>query len=149
MFRSSLKKIITAGIVFGAASVNASAQSTCGAAVAQLQQYVASVNHFANKEYYQDIPGRCGGNPMCMQSWLQQLNGWYMSQSAMVNGWYGQILANCSSKRQGRPIGGNGGGNDAPPELDEDDVADIDVDDEDKTVRIRIPDTAMGYRQRR
>jgi len=86
---------------------------------------------------------------MCMQSWLQQLNGWYMNQSAMVNGWYGQIMANCSSTRQRKPIGGNGGGNDAPPELDEDDVADIDVDDEDKTVRIRIPDTAMGYRQRR
>lgn len=127
---------------------SANAQNTCGQAVAQLQQYVAGVNQFAYVEYYQNIPARCGGNPMCMQMWLQQLNGWYVNQAGMVNGWYAQIQANCSSSSSGRTrIGGRRGGQEAAPELDEDDVASLDVDDEDKTVRIRIPSNPSGYRR--
>jgi hypothetical protein len=123
---------------------------TCGSAVSRLQEYVAGVNSFANTEYYQAIPARCGGNQQCMYWWLQQLNGWYMQQSNMVNGWYQQIQTGCSSdsstrsrpkritKKQSR---------DAAPELDEDDVASLDVDDEDKTVRIRIPSNPSGYKR--
>ncbi|MDB5873779.1 MAG: hypothetical protein JWQ07_3221 [Ramlibacter sp.] len=121
---------------------------TCGTAVSRLQQYVAGVNQFANGEYYQAIPARCGGNQQCMYWWLQQLNGWYMQQSNAVNGWYQQIQAGCSNDSSGKkpkritkkqP-------RDAAPELDEEDVASLEVDDEDKTVRIRIPSNPSGYR---
>lgn len=126
------------------------AEVTCGQAVAQLQQYVANVNQFANTEYYQGIPMRCGGNQMCMQMWLQQLNGWYVNQSSMVNNWYGQIVSNCASTESApasKKISERKAGRNAPPELSEDDVASLDVDDEDKTVRIRIPSNPMGYRR--
>lgn len=131
-------------------STNAKAQATCGDAVARLQHYIGGVNTFAHTEYHQGIPLRCGGNPVCMQAGLQQLNAWYFSQSTMVNNWYSQIVANCSTStaspdrltvpsRQVR--------RDAPPELDEDEISSIDVDDEDKTVRIRIPSNPMGYQR--
>jgi hypothetical protein len=126
---------------------SAYAQQTCGEAVSQLQSYVASVNQFANGEYFQGIPMRCGGNPNCQQWWLQQLNGWYLNQSGMVNQWYMQIQANCSSQPTKRKISKID--NDGAPGLDEDDVASIDVDDEDRTVRIKIPTDAVGYRKRR
>ena len=121
--------------------------TTCGNAVSRLQHYVAGVNSFANMEYYQNIPMRCGGNWGCQQMWLQQLNGWYMQQSNLVNGWYSQILTGCNAQggsgNQG--VGGRTGGN-KPPIIEESDVETIDIDEEDKTVRIRIPSTPSGYR---
>lgn len=141
--------VLACSILSMAVTPAASQSQTCGTAVAQLQQYVAQVNSLASSEYYQGIPIRCGGNQQCMYMWLQQLNGWYMNQSNLVNGWYQQISSACTSgasrpsssrvsRRQTR---------DAAPELDEDEVASLDVDDEDKTVRIRIPSNPSGYRR--
>lgn len=135
-------------LMFGA---NARAQSTCAEAVSQLQQYVAGVNQFANNEFYQGIPMKCGGNGACMQWWLQQLNAWHMGQMNMVNGWYQQIVGSCSAGSPDRTVAREKvktrkTTTASPPEVDEEQIASIDVDDEDKTVRIRIPDTPMGYR---
>ena len=129
---------------------SANAQSmTCGVAVNQLQGYVVQVNSFANAEYYQGIPMRCGANPQCMQWWLVQLNAWYAQQTTLVNGWYQQIVQEC---------GGNDGGSNeridveeadesGPGEMDDDAIEDLEVDDEDKTVRIRIPSTPKGFQR--
>ncbi len=121
---------------------------TCGTAVEQPQQYVAGVNQMANQEYFNGIPYKCGWNQQCRYLLLQQLNGWYLQQSNMVNGWYQQIVANCSSNPESAPrrVKRKQPQNSAP-ELDEDDVASIDVDKEDKTVRIRIPSTPSGFQQ--
>jgi len=124
--------------------------TTCGEAVAQLQGYVQSVNTFANNEYYFGIPRRCGGNPGCMQWWLVQLNAWYAQQSNLVNGWYGQIVTQCMAPTR-RPAKKNvpmtKSSEDEVGGLDEDTVGDLKVDDEDKTVRIKIPKTASGFRK--
>jgi hypothetical protein len=132
---------------FAASSISvAHAQTTCGQAITQLQGYIASVNQFANNEYFQGIPMRCGHNPGCQQWWLQQLNGWYMNQSGMVNNWYMQIQARCSSE-QGKEVGQTSDG--GAPSLDEEEVANLEVDDEDRTVRIKIPSDAVGYKGKR
>jgi hypothetical protein len=125
--------------------------TTCGTAVSQLQSYVAQVNQFANAEYYRGIPLRCGGNPLCMQTWLGYLNQWYAQQSASVNGWYATLVRQCTAptrapRKKSVPLQRSSetqvGG------LDEDAVEDLEVDDEDKTVRIRIPETPNGFRSR-
>jgi hypothetical protein len=121
--------------------------NTCGAAVSQLQQYVAQVNAFANGEYYQGIPMRCGGNPNCMGWWLQQLNAWYMQQSGMVNTWYAQLSRQCTRNRPSGGVRVNRTTRDDPGGLDEDAVEELEVDDEDKSVAIRIPSTPRGYRR--
>lgn len=124
--------------------------TTCGLAVAQLQSYVGQVNAFASAEFQQGIPYRCQGNPSCMNWWLVQLNGWYTEQARMVNGWYSQLNRECTDRRPGsrdrrvrvrRPTA------DDPGELDEEVVDDMEVDDEDRTVRIRIPDSPRGFRR--
>lgn len=121
------------------------AQNTCGTAVWQLQNYVAQVNAAANAEYYQGIPFRCGGNPICMQSLLGQLNAWYMQQSMQVNSWYGQITMQCTGGGT-QNIPSRRPSEEAPGELDEGAIEDLEIDDEDKSVRIRIPSTPRGYR---
>ncbi len=135
-------------------SAIAQGSMTCGVAVSQLQTYVAQVNAFANNEYLYGIPGRCGLNGYCRQGWLQQLNAWYVQQAALVNGWYGQIVAECSAKGSsgsragsGRRVRSKAATDDDPGELDEEAVKSIDVDDEDKTVRIKIPSTPAGYKR--
>ena len=71
-----LSKMIVVSLLLSLSNGSAIAQAnTCGNAVAQLQNYVVQVNSFANQEYYQGIPMRCGGNPNCAQWWLGQLNG--------------------------------------------------------------------------
>lgn len=138
--------VIVLAIGFTTMAANAQT-STCGSAVSQLQNYVAQVNAFASSEYNQGIPMRCGGNPNCMQWWLGQLNGWYMQQTNLVNGWYGQLTQQCTHQ-SGAPgrIRNRRPSNDDPGEIDESSIEDIRVDDEDKTVRIRIPSSPKGFR---
>src|SRR6266849_1897644 len=112
--------------------------NTCGAAVAQLQNYATQVNAFA-AQYYQRIPMNCGGNPNCMQWSLGQLNSWYMQQTASVNGWYGQLIQQCTQQRTSGRIPSKQQTIDEPGELDTSAIEDLRDDDEDKTVRIRIP----------
>jgi hypothetical protein len=71
-----------------------------------------------------------------------------MQQSSLVNAWYGQLVQACSSdpgggraRIPGRPPAGDG-----PGQIDEDTIEDIEVDREDKTVRIRIPSNPKGFR---
>jgi len=127
----------------------AAQQMTCGDAAMRLQQYVVQVNNFANSEYYQGIPYRCQGNPNCAGWWLNQLNAWYMQQAAMVNQWYSQISATCSAQADPPvedPVRVSRSSTQEPGELE---VEDIEVDEEDKTVRIRIPANPQGYVRQR
>lgn len=119
---------------------------SCGLAVSQLQQYVAQVNSFANGEFYQGIPMRCGPDPMCAQWWLGQLNAWYMQQTSLVNGWYSRISQQCSQQPAPSRVPSRRQTDSQPGELDEGAIEDLEVDDEDRTVRIRIPSTPSGYR---
>lgn len=144
MYLLKLRCTIAAALVL--ASSTSSAQSlTCGVAVQQLQHFVAQVNAFANSEYYQGIPLRCGPNPQCVQWWLGQLNSWYAQQTNLVNGWYQQIGRECSSGPQPAPIEADEADDSGPGELDDEAIEDLEVDDEDKTVRIRIPSTPRGF----
>lgn len=120
--------------------------NTCGAAVMQLQNYAVQINTFANSEYYQGIPLRCGWAPACMQWWLGQLNSWYMQQDALVTAWYNQITMQCTQQRMPGTLRNRRQTDNEPGQLDQRKIEDLNVDDEDKTVRIRIPSTPKGYR---
>jgi hypothetical protein len=125
----------------------AALSNTCGIAVSQLQNYVYQVNSAANTAYYNYIPMQCGYNPMCQQTLLNQLNNWYMQQTYQVNAWYSQILQQCNQQPpQIGKIPNTGQSDSRPGKIDEDTVKDIKVDDEDKTVRIRIPSTPEGFK---
>ncbi len=144
--RSSLKLAVASfAMIPGVASASqASAQQTCGTAQMQLQQYVAQVNQIANYEYYQGIGMRCAGNMMCANMLLQQLNVWYQQQSYAVNNWYMTLVRTCASESAQHPPKLTG--NDVSEGMSEDAVETLDVDDEDKTVVIRIPDNPAGFR---
>jgi hypothetical protein len=132
-------------LTVAALSQNALGQTnTCGIAVAQLQSYVAQVNTVANTVYYQ-IPMSCGGHPYCMQGLFSQLSSWYLQQAALVNGWYSELSQQCTDQRAPRQIPSRRPTIDEPGQLDERIVEDLKVDDEDKTVRIRIPSTPRGF----
>jgi hypothetical protein len=139
--------IVATIIVATFGSEAAGQQMTCGGVVQQLQQYVARVNAFANAEYSQGILIRCQGNPMCANcQLLQQLNGWYMQQSNMVNAWYYQIAQQCMSTSPVDPLNGRRNQQPgAPPTIDDRSIRDLRVDDQDRTVRIRIPSNPLGY----
>jgi len=81
-----------------------------------------------------------------MQWWLAQLNGWYMQQTGLVNGWYNQISQQCTQDRSPGRVRGRRPSTDDPGEIDETSIEDIKVDDEDKTVRIRIPSNPKGFK---
>lgn len=129
-------------------SAGLAAQVSCGMAVGQLQQYVIQVNQAATFEYYQGIPARCMGNPYCAQAQLYQLDAWYRQQSVLVNQWYGRITAACTAEGVAQRLPTRRGESGGRREMDEEAIEDLAVDDEDRTVRIRIPDTADGYRPR-
>lgn len=124
------------------------AQVPCGTAVSQLQYYVAQVNQAAVFEYYQGIPARCFGNAYCAQSQLFQLDAWYRQQSLLVNDWYGRITAACTAEGVAQRLPTRRDQSSNRRRMDETAIEDLEVDDEDRTVRIRIPDTADGYEPR-
>jgi hypothetical protein len=156
MAHRSLLKISAFTLVFVTASSAAAQSINCGTAVYQLQNYVAQVNAIANNEAWQGIPYRCQGNPYCVNMMMVQLNGWYSQQANLVNGWYAQIVNTCaappassqdrigsSGRRTPTRIARNDEG-----QLDEEQIEDLEIDNEDRTVRIRIPSTAQGFRPR-
>ena len=136
-------RLVLIGALLAAVNVTALAQNTCGAAGARLQHYVQQGNSVASVEYNRNIPMRCGGNPNCMQYGLMQLNQWYSQQTQMVQTWYSQITQQCNQNQPQRRGPRNRSGRDEAPELD---VEDLEVDDQDKSVRIRIPSNPRGYR---
>lgn len=140
--------MFTLSSFFVCAAVHAQAEVPCNVALIQLQNYVAGVNQFANLEFNINIPNRCGPNLMCHQAWQQQLNMWYATQAGMVNGWYGQILQRCTATPASKPptvpdrVVTNG-----PPQLGENSIRTLEVDQTNETVRIRIPVNPVGYTQ--
>lgn len=66
----------------------------------------------------------------------------------MVNQWYYQINQQCSARPSTReiPVRRSPQG---PPTMDEDATQRVQIDDEDRTVRIKIPTTPEGYRRYR
>ena len=122
----------------------ANAQSTCGDALAQLQSYAGQVNQITYYEYNQGIAMRCYGNPMCANYMLLQLQQWYAYQANSVNNWYMQLARQCAepSARQPLPRG------DVEEGIDEDAIEELEVDDEDRTVVLRIPDNPRGFQPR-
>ena len=132
------------GLCMLSAAETAQAQTTCGDGVNQLQAYIVQVNYTANTEYNQGIAMRCMGNYQCASYLLAQLQQWYAYQTNLVNGWYMQLARQCTSQQQPRPI--NTGNVEDP--IDEGAVEELDVDDEDKTVVLRIPDNPRGFRPR-
>jgi hypothetical protein len=79
---------------------------------------------------------------------LIQLNQWYAQQSQQVNMWYAQLNQQCARGRGPSQIPGRPPTQNDPGEINEDAIQDLQIDDEDKTVRIRIPSNPQGYRQR-
>lgn len=124
----------------------AAQSSTCGSALYQLQSYAAQVNQAANFEFHHGIPMRCGGNPYCGNTQLYQLNQWYSFQSNQINGWYQQLVAECATQAPPRQRNRRPGSRDIETGIDEESIEDLEVDDEDKTVVLRIPDNPRGFR---
>ena len=132
-----------------ASESSAQSQMTCGNAQYQLQQYAAQVNQVANLEYYQGIGQRCYGNQYCMNTLLGQLNAWYQQQASLVNQWYYKISVDCSGQRPDRDSLPGRGAKAGSAEIDEDAIDELEVDREDDTVAIVIPDNPRGFKPRR
>lgn len=121
------------------------AQTACGPAVAQLQQYVIQVNQIANHEYGYGIPIRCGGNMYCANTFLYQLNSWYQQQSNNVNYWYAAISAACTSPSSPKPTPPLPPSSASDP-IKPNDIEEIEVEDEDQVVAIKIPSNPNGFK---
>ena len=118
----------------------------CGDALRQLQAYAVQVNAITYAEYNQNIPIRCAFNPYCLQLGLAQLSAWYMQQSSLVNNWYMQVVAQYEgSTPPAVPIQQQT--QESPGRINVDAIKEITVDDEDKTARIKIPDTPQGFKR--
>lgn len=141
-------------------------QSTnCADAVTQLQSYASQINQIYSEEYWNVIPGqRCPGccdvygrpfNPVMVQNcrlqWLAQLNTWYGQQCNYVNNMYVQIVRGCTTQRESntrRPSPRVKRGSDENDEIDTDEIEELTADvDDAKTIPIRIPRTAAGFRR--
>jgi len=145
-----LRYTLAAGLLLAASPFLAHAQQeiACASAVSQLQAYVQQVNAIAQTEYYQGIPARCGYNAYCAQVLLQQLSAWYAQQSMQVNQWYSAIARQCSSSSAPVPPRSSVRKRQSDPGEEIENVEDLKVDDEDKTVKIKIPSKPSGYRGR-
>lgn len=119
--------------------------ASCGQALQQLQHYALRVNQIASFEHQTGIPMRCSMHTGCVLQGYQQLNAWYVYQSGLVNGWYAQLAAQCSRSasrptvRHKRVTPDSAGGLDTEP------IEQLTVDDEDRSVAIRIPSTPRGF----
>ena len=141
-------RFISLVLVMTCAATAAEAQQeiSCGMAQQQLQGYVGQVNQVANWEYTQGIPMRCGYNGQCAQWWLFQLNMWYGQQAQLVNGWYQQISTQCAGESHPGEIAQTDDDLDGGEPIDEGAIEDMEIDDEDQTVRIRIPSNPKGFK---
>lgn len=123
-------------------------QVTCGMAQYQLQQYVFQVNNFASIEANQNIPGRCGVNWACANWWYQQLNMWYAQQAYMVNNYYRQIAQECTNNPNQNYFPTHGPVDARNNQIPDDATDDLDIDDVDKTLAIRIPNSPPAFASR-
>ncbi|WAC24918.1 hypothetical protein [Blastomonas sp. SL216] len=144
-----IKSMLALTMIAAAINAPASAQSTtCGSALYQLQAYAGQVNQVANAELYQGIPMRCGYNAYCGNSQLLQLNQWYANQSYLINGWYQQLVSMCASTDDRNRKRRNPADSDIENGIDEESIEELEVDDEDRTVVLRIPSTPRGFSPR-
>jgi hypothetical protein len=74
---------------------------------------------------------------------LQQFDLWYDQQANLANTYHMQISLQCSS-RGARPLPRRQAEVGAPS-LNERDVAELRVDDKDRSVRIQIPSNPQGF----
>jgi hypothetical protein len=136
--------IIVAAIIvnlfYDSVSVHAQQSISCGIAQHQLQGYVNQVNNIANFEFSQGIPMRCGFNGQCTNWLLFQLNSWYSQQTQLVNVWYQKIAIKCTSDSSPGRIEGS-----IEEPIEEDAIDEMVIDDEDKTVKIKIPKNPNGF----
>jgi hypothetical protein len=157
--------LISLSAVLAITSSAVSQTVDCGTAVQQLHNYAAQVNQIYNYEYWQGIPVRCPafdgyGRPFhpqlvqdCRNQMLYSLNQWYAQQSYFINNTYNQIAQGCStSSRQRRmpvPDPDDFDGTDQVDDIDVDEIDDLTLGmDEDKAIRIKIPNTAAGFKPR-
>ena len=151
------KSRIVAALVAGSALVPAAAavaqQTNCGQAVFQLQQYAMQVNAIVQAEYNQAIPMRCGYDQQCQYTNLSYLNAWYQQQANYINNWYAQINMACTQAQAPTPPPAPVQAQQQqpnmtapPPRIENRRIETLQVDREDKTVRIQIPSTPQGYR---
>jgi hypothetical protein len=75
---------------------------------------------------------------MCGQAMFQQLNYWYGQQANLVNNYYMQLASQCSSGAAA-PVPQTPGDRITPGDVT------LNVDDKDRTVRIKIPSTPQGF----
>ncbi len=158
-----MKKIIV-NLILMFYSLSALSQNTdCSSAVSQLQSYSMQVNQIYQAEYWTVIPNqRCPAynaygqpfNPYVVQNCRNQmligLNQWYVQQSSYVNNVYNQLIYSCTSqpqsieKRETQRIVGTKVAESIDEDLD-DLITGV---DEEKTVKIKIPKTAAGFKPR-
>lgn len=143
--KRSLAGLLTLGLVTVAPVAVHAQEVLCASAVNQLNAYAGEVNRVANYEYYQGIPMRCGPNIMCQQTLLYQLNAWYQQNANNANNWYATIIRECSQNTGPRTLGGNRGDDEQAPEINTSRIEDIEIEDQDQTVRIRIPSSPNGF----
>lgn len=74
-----------------------------------------------------------------------RLTAWHRQQSLQVNRWYVQIARECSSGRAPPRPASPSGSSGPPSDIDEGTIDDLEIDEEDKTVAIKIPSTPEGY----
>ena len=140
-----------------------SQQIDCGSAALQLQTYVNQVNDGYRYEVNVLIPSqRCpdywNGYPVnpqlvnnCRQQMYYYLNQWYGQQCNYVNAWYYQIVANCGGgQRTTKPAPPKSNDTEPVEEIDTNEIESLTAGvDENKTVKIRIPETAAAYRPKK
>lgn len=147
-------RILAMLLLVAAPTASAVAQQTnCGQAVWQLQQYAMQVNAIMQAEYNQAIPMRCGYDQQCQYNNLSYLNAWYQEQAAYINNWYAQINMACTQAQAPAPPPAPVQAQQQPPNMaappppiESRRIETLQVDREDRTVRIQIPSTPQGYR---
>lgn len=153
MSKSRIVALLWAGIAIGGTAPAVAQQTGCGQAVWQLQQYAMQVNAIVQAEYNQAIPMRCGYDQQCQYMNLSYLNAWYQQQAAYINNWYAQINMACTQAQAPTPPPApvqtqqqQPNVTAPPPRIESRRIETLQVDREDRTVRIQIPSTPQGYR---
>ena len=155
----SMSRIVAgllAGSVLMPGATAVAQQTNCGQAVYQLQQYAMQVNAIVQAEYNQAIPMRCGYDQQCQYNNLSYLNAWYQQQASYINNWYAQINMACTQAQAPTPPPAPAQTQQQqqqqpnmtapPPRIENRRIETLQVDREDRTVRIQIPSTPQGYR---
>src|SRR4051812_13233023 len=94
-WRRALGLFLAAALVCSASSTASAQSMSCGQAIFRLQEYCGRVKAFADVEYYQRIPMRCGRNHRCADWWVTRLNDWYAGQMTHLGVLRAHIYQQC------------------------------------------------------